>query len=105
SSDNEEDVEKEDLLIIHAPPKPIDSINNDWSLQRAIATKFELFVDKALTISRWNCSLDKRLDTWLNPQLHGQYLEENSETQLSLRRNSANYGLIDCHAVIVSSST
>ncbi|CAF1503030.1 unnamed protein product, partial [Didymodactylos carnosus] len=66
SSGNEEDVNEEDLLIIHAAPKPI---NNDWSLQRAVAAKFELFVDKSLTISKWNCGLDKRLNTWLNPQL------------------------------------
>ncbi|CAF4552308.1 unnamed protein product, partial [Didymodactylos carnosus] len=98
SSDNEEDAEEEDLLIIHAPPKPIDPVHNDWSLQRAIATIFELSMDKSLTLSTWNCGLDKRLNTWLNPQLQGQHLEENSETQLLLRRNMVTYALIDCHA-------
>ena len=37
-----------------------------WSLQDAIATTFNKFLDKSLTVNWWQCGLDDKLNTWTN---------------------------------------
>ncbi|CAF1561754.1 unnamed protein product, partial [Adineta ricciae] len=40
--------------------------NATWSLQDAIATTFNKFLDKSQTINLWQCGIDLELDTWKN---------------------------------------
>ncbi|CAF5111057.1 unnamed protein product, partial [Rotaria sp. Silwood1] len=38
--------------------------NATWSLQDAIATALEKFLDKLETVNHWQCGLDLDLNTW-----------------------------------------
>ncbi|CAF1579682.1 unnamed protein product [Didymodactylos carnosus] len=73
-----------DVLIVNVPKYEVNSFvhsidtsayrdpNNAWSLQKAIAVTFGTFLDKRLTLSRWACGLDPKLQTWMTSELTGQ---------------------------------
>ncbi|CAF4848510.1 unnamed protein product, partial [Rotaria sp. Silwood2] len=68
-----------------------------WSLQDAIATTFNKFLDKSQTINFWRCSIDLELNTWKNklfsrPQ-YNKYIEQ--QQRLKMKQ----YATDDCIAV------
>ncbi|CAF1126990.1 unnamed protein product [Didymodactylos carnosus] len=67
---------------------------NAWALQRAMALRFEQFLDKAYTCAKWSGGIDLKLGTWKfgDPVLRSQ--------QESLRRKMEKYAVNDVLSVL-----
>jgi hypothetical protein len=71
--------------------------NGKWSLQDAISSTFEDFIDKNETVNAWECGLDRKLNTWKdNWFTHYRYDSEEEQKQ---RLIMINYAKNDCLAV------
>ncbi|CAF0918298.1 unnamed protein product [Didymodactylos carnosus] len=78
---------------------PYTNPKDEWSLQVAIETIFQLFLDKQYTISKWRCGLDEYLSTHIHPTLVGPDRTNDIHTQLRRRAHLINYAIRDCQAV------
>ncbi|CAF1025460.1 unnamed protein product [Didymodactylos carnosus] len=96
--DSQTDSQQHDILEIHAPPQiEFDKV----SLQTAVSTSLSLFLDKSLTRSKWAAELERRLQTYVNDNLHGDELDDNN---IQRRRHMVLYSINDCFAVTHLSS-
>ncbi|CAF2113682.1 unnamed protein product [Rotaria magnacalcarata] len=71
--------------------------NATWSLQDAIATTFNKFLDKSQTINFWQCGIDWELDTWKNKLFSRQQYNKHIEQQQRIKMKQ--YATDDCIAV------
>ena len=71
--------------------------NTTWSLQAAVVTIFNKFLDKSETLNFWQCGIDLQLGTWKQKLFsHEQYDEQiEQETRLKMKQ----YAIADCTAV------
>ncbi|CAF3287426.1 unnamed protein product [Rotaria sp. Silwood2] len=68
-----------------------------WSLQDAIATTFNKFLDKSQTINFWRCGIDLELNTWKNKLFSRPQYNKHIEQQQRLKMKQ--YATDDCIAV------
>ena len=74
-----------------------DDFNIKWSLQDAIASTLENFLDKSQTVNHWQCGIDLALETWKHKLLsRGQY---NKHIEQEQRQKMKQYAIDDCLAV------
>ncbi|CAF4925423.1 unnamed protein product [Rotaria socialis] len=71
--------------------------NATWSLQDAIATTFNKFLDKSQTINFWQCGIDLQLDTWKNKLFSRPQYNKHIEQQQRIKMKQ--YATDDCIAV------
>ncbi|CAF5194499.1 unnamed protein product, partial [Rotaria magnacalcarata] len=71
--------------------------NATWSLQDAIATTFNKFLDKSQTINLWQCGIDLELDTWKNKFFSRPQYNKHIEQQQRIKMKQ--YATDDCIAV------
>ncbi|CAM4981339.1 unnamed protein product [Rotaria socialis] len=71
--------------------------NATWSLQDAIATTFNKFLDKSQTINLWQCGIDLELDTWKNKLFSRPQYNKHIEQQQRIKMKQ--YAIDDCIAV------
>ncbi|CAF3316442.1 unnamed protein product [Rotaria socialis] len=71
--------------------------NATWSLQDAIATTFNKFLDKSQTINSWQCGIDLQLDTWKNKFFSRPQYNKHIEQQQRIKMKQ--YAADDCVAV------
>ncbi|CAF3663639.1 unnamed protein product [Rotaria socialis] len=71
--------------------------NATWSLQDAIATTFNKFLDKSQTINFWQCGIDLQLDTWKNKLFSRPQYNKHIEQQQRIKMKQ--YPTDDCIAV------
>ncbi|CAF2987076.1 unnamed protein product, partial [Rotaria sp. Silwood2] len=68
-----------------------------WSLQDAITTTFNKFLDKSQTINFWQCGIDLELNTWKNNLFSRPQYNKHIEQQQRLKMKQ--YATDDCIAV------
>ena len=74
-----------------------DNFNIKWSLQDAIASTLENFLDKSQTVNHWQCGIDLALETWKDKLFScGQY---NKPIEQEQRQKMKQYAIDDCLAV------
>ncbi|CAF4548655.1 unnamed protein product [Rotaria socialis] len=71
--------------------------NATWSLQDAIETTFNKFLDKSQTINFWQCGIDLQLDTWKNKLFSRPQYNKHIEQQQRIKMKQ--YPTDDCIAV------
>ncbi|CAF2735184.1 unnamed protein product [Rotaria sp. Silwood2] len=69
----------------------------NWSLQDAMATVFQQFLDKNETVNKWCCGLDFKLNTWKKKLFSKNHYNANEEQEK--RISMINYAVADCTAV------
>ncbi|CAF2195388.1 unnamed protein product [Rotaria magnacalcarata] len=75
-----------------------DANNNDkWSLQDAVASTLNQFLDRSETINLWRCGLDLKLDTWKQTLFSRHGYDKRTEQQKRLKMKQ--YAMDDCIAV------
>ncbi|CAF2140332.1 unnamed protein product [Rotaria magnacalcarata] len=71
--------------------------NIEWSLQAAVATTLDKFLDKTETINHWKCGLNFELNTWQNKLFsHNRYDKQIEQTK---RLKMKQYAIDDCTSV------
>ncbi|CAF1006356.1 unnamed protein product [Rotaria sp. Silwood1] len=73
------------LTIFALFTKAHDNSNVTWSLQDAIATGFEKFLDKSQAVNHWQCGLDLDLNTGKNQLFSRRQYDKNTEQQQRLK--------------------
>ena len=71
--------------------------NATWSLQDAIASACQQFLDKTETINKWSCGLDLELNAWKIPLFSSN--RYNAEEEKAKRISMKQYAMQDCTAV------
>ena len=72
-------------------------LNQPVSLQKAIETTFNKFLDKSFTVNHWKCGLDLDLNTWKDRLFSQRQYDEQIEKQQ--RQKMQQYAVDDCTAV------
>ncbi|CAF1484241.1 unnamed protein product [Adineta steineri] len=88
--DNESDDDYDD--------QPVQSTSGEpTSLQDAVATTFNKYLDKSLTLNYWKCGIDLKLNTWRTRLFSRNRYDEHIEKEE--RNEMAKYAINDCTSV------
>jgi hypothetical protein len=68
-----------------------------WSLQSAVATALNKFLDKSETLNEWKCGLDLELETWRSRLFSKKQYDMQVEKQQRIKM--INYAVHDCTSV------
>ncbi|CAF5211058.1 unnamed protein product, partial [Rotaria magnacalcarata] len=71
--------------------------NIEWSLQAAVATTLDKFLDKTETINHWKCGLNFELNTWQNKLFSRNRYDKQIEQTKRLKMKQ--YAIDDCTSV------
>jgi hypothetical protein len=88
---DDDDSDEEELFTSYNEPTIV------WSLQSAVATALNKFLDKLLTINDWNCGLDLTLETWRSRLFSKKYYDMQVEKQQRIKM--IDYAVHDCTSV------
>ena len=80
-------------------PQLYRNLNDQWSLQVAIAYVFGQFLDKSLTLSRWGTGMDRRLyENWKLNALNYNLTSNLTDGEEKYRLKMVQYLVDDCFA-------